>query len=102
MITVQACGHTLVYESTADASVDCEPEKWLVSFDEEKVALMRLVPKEQGWPTISTPLGRDKVQAMRAWIWDIARAHGVNAENILESKGLFVFARFSSSLEFQK
>ncbi len=33
------------------------------------------------------PLGRDKIQEARAWVWAIARAHKVNAENILEIRG---------------
>ena len=36
---------------------------------------------------VVAPLGREKIQEARSWIWDIARAHRVNAENILEIKG---------------
>ena len=41
---------------------------------------------EHGWPKEETPQGREKVQEVRKWIWTIARAHKVNAENILKIK----------------
>ena len=73
-------------EQTREKDVDRDAEKWTVTFDGELVARMRPHPDHQ-WPLISTPAGRDKVQVMRSWVWEIARAHGVNAENILEIKG---------------
>ena len=53
--------------------------------DGELVAKMYPHP-DHGWPRekFPGPKGRDVVQDIRKWIWDIARAHEVNAENILE------------------
>jgi hypothetical protein len=42
---------------------------------------------DNAWSRVVCPLGRDKIQEARAWIWAIARAHKVNAENVLEIRG---------------
>lgn len=87
VIKIEALGHVLVLdELTRENDIDRDAEKWSVEFDGQCVAKMYLHP-DHGWPKIVTPLGRDKVQEVRTWIWSIARAHKVNAENILEVKG---------------
>merc|ERR1711991_1273456 len=82
LIKITALGHTLVLdETTKEKNIDRDAEKWEASFDGEVIAKFAVNPATK-WGKVTTPLGRGKIQDVRTWVWSMAEAHNVNAENI--------------------
>lgn len=60
-------------------------------FLDDKLIARQYPHPDFDWSTPVFPLGKDKIQEARTWIWDIARAHKVNAEVRKHVSAFFVF-----------